>query len=115
MFDILRCFNVPTFIQLGFDTNTIVNYNVYCSGCFQKAASLFRNQNGNTHGTIIQFSYSELENATKKFSNSNLIGVGGSSHVYRGQLRSGITVAIKRLKTRGGPDAESLFLTEVQL
>jgi len=54
-----------------------------------------------------------LESATEKFSNSNLIGVGGSSSVYRGQLKNGRTVAIKRLITQGGPDADSLFLTEV--
>ncbi|KAE8038826.1 hypothetical protein FH972_011298 [Carpinus fangiana] len=76
---------------------------------------VLRSKRGNTHGTIIQFSYSQLESATEKFSNSNLIGVGGSSYVYRGQLKNGRTVAIKRLRSQRGPDAEFLFLTEIEL
>lgn len=62
-----------------------------------------------------RFSYSELDHATDKFSNSNLIGLGGSSYVYRGQLRDGKIVAIKRLKAQGGPDADSVFSKEVLL
>ncbi|KAK6163342.1 hypothetical protein DH2020_000206 [Rehmannia glutinosa] len=61
------------------------------------------------------FSYSELESATSRFSDTNLIGVGGTGHVYRGNLRDGRTVAIKRMKTQGGPDAEHDFLTEIEL
>ena len=33
--------------------------------------------------------------------------------LYRGQLRDGRIVAVKRLKTHGGPDADSVFSTEV--
>ena len=44
-------------------------------------------------GTICHFAYSELENATNNFSNSNLIGLGGTSYVYRGQLKDGRIVA----------------------
>lgn len=33
--------------------------------------------------------------------------------MYRGNLKDGRTVAIKRMKTEGGPDAEHVFLTEV--
>lgn len=62
---------------------------------------------------IIEFSYSELESATNKFSDSNLIGVGGSSHVYRGHLKNGKVVAVKRMKIQAGADAEFTFLTEV--
>ncbi|KAF3958267.1 hypothetical protein CMV_016809 [Castanea mollissima] len=98
------------------ETHVTIDSRIYPSaGCFQKASSLFRSQRGNIHGTIVRFSYSQLESATEKFSNSNLIGVGGSSSVYRGQLKNGITVAIKRLITQGGPDADSLFLTEIEL
>lgn len=85
------------------------------TGCFHKASSLFRSKTGTIHETIVQFSYYELENATNKFSNSNLIGVGGSSYVYCGQLKDGKTVAVKRLKTKGGPDADLVFLTEIEL
>ncbi|KAB2038649.1 hypothetical protein ERO13_D03G136300v2 [Gossypium hirsutum] len=85
------------------------------AGCFQKASILCWRKTGNMLGTICQFAYSELENATNKFSNSNLIGLGGSSYVYRGQLKDGRIVAVKRLKIQGGPDADSIFSTEVEL
>lgn len=91
----------------------VLHYMVSSAGCFHKASSLFRSKTGTIHETIVQFSYYELENATNKFSNSNLIGVGGSSYVYCGQLKDGKTVAVKRLKTKGGPDADLVFLTEV--
>ncbi|KAK6926771.1 Protein kinase domain, partial [Dillenia turbinata] len=84
------------------------------TGCFYKA-SLFRSKAGRLHGIITQFSYAELDYATEKFSNSNLIGVGGSSYVYRGHLKDGRTVAVKRLKNQAGPDADIIFLTEIEL
>lgn len=65
------------------------------------------------HGKIIQFSFTDLENATENFSASNLIGLGGSSYVFRGRLKDGTNVAIKRLKSQQGPEADSEFLTEV--
>ncbi|XP_026403201.1 receptor-like serine/threonine-protein kinase NCRK isoform X3 [Papaver somniferum] len=85
------------------------------SGCIRKVSFMFRTKSGTLPGTIYQFSYTELELATHKFDKSNLIGLGGSSHVYRGQLKDGRTVAIKRLKTQGGPDADNVFLTEIEL
>ncbi|XP_043701059.1 receptor-like serine/threonine-protein kinase NCRK isoform X6 [Telopea speciosissima] len=83
------------------------------TGCIWEASFTFRNKRGTVPGTIIEFTYSELEQATNKFSGVNLIGFGGSSHVYCGQLKDGTTVAVKRLKTDGGPDADSVFLTEI--
>ncbi|KAK4849766.1 hypothetical protein QYF36_000618 [Acer negundo] len=85
----------------------------HVTGCFQ--TSCFRSKPWTIQGTLIQFSHTELEYATDKFSNSNLVGQGGSSFVYRGQLRDGRIVAVKRLKTQGGPDADSVFSTEVDL
>ncbi|XVF20257.1 hypothetical protein REPUB_Repub11eG0182100 [Reevesia pubescens] len=85
------------------------------AGCFQKASFLCRSKTETILGTVCQFAYSELENATNKFSNSNLIGLGGSSYVYRGQLKDGRIVAVKRLKIQGGADADSIFSTEVEL
>lgn len=84
-------------------------------GCIPQNSFLFRRRTKALHGTIIQFSYSELENATNRFSDTNLVGVGGSSHVYCGNLRDGRTVAVKRMKTEGGPDAEHVFLSEIKL
>ena len=68
-------------------------------------------------GAIVQFSFVELEQATNKFSKANLVGLGGSSNVYQGQLLDGRVVAIKKLKLLGellgGPEADDDFLTEV--
>ncbi|XP_075513426.1 receptor-like serine/threonine-protein kinase NCRK isoform X1 [Primulina tabacum] len=84
-------------------------------GCIPKTAILFRSKIGVLRGSIVQFSYSELESATNRFSDANLIGLGGSSHVYCGNLRDGRTVAVKRMKIQGGPEAEHIFLTEIEL
>ncbi|XVF68552.1 hypothetical protein PTKIN_Ptkin11bG0011900 [Pterospermum kingtungense] len=97
-----------TTVNISFPTKPI-------AGFFEKASFLHRSKEGTIHGTIYQFAYSELENATNKFSNSNLIGVGGSSYVYRGQLRDGRIIAVKRLKIQGGSDADSILSTEVEL
>lgn len=104
------------YFSLGPNRTFILHNVISTAGCFHKASSsLFRSKTGTIHETIVQFSYAELENATNKFSNSNLIGVGGSSYVYCGQLKNGKTVAVKRLKSKGGPDADPVFLTEVLL
>ncbi|GFP84245.1 receptor-like serine/threonine-protein kinase ncrk [Phtheirospermum japonicum] len=87
----------------------------YIEGCIPKTSLLSRSRRGAIQGIIIQFSYSELESVSNRFSDANLIGVGGSSHVYRGNLRDGRTVAIKRMKTQAGPDAEHVFLSEIEL
>jgi len=82
-------------------------------GCFQKSSLLFGSQRQTFYGNIIQFSFAELENATENFSTSNLTGLGGSSYVYRGRLKDGSNVAVKRLKDQRGPEADYEFLTEV--
>ncbi|KAF8039846.1 hypothetical protein BT93_B2152 [Corymbia citriodora subsp. variegata] len=83
-------------------------------GCY-KAAFFAKHESGTVHGILFQFAYSELEYATNNFSSSNLIGLGGSSYVYRGQLKDGRIIAIKRLKHEEGPDADLKFSTEVDL
>lgn len=70
-------------------------------------------ERGALPGIIVRFSFGELEQATNKFSNDNLIGVGGSSNVYRGQLTDGEVVAIKKLRPLQGADADYEFLSEV--
>lgn len=82
------------------------------TGCFLKT-TFCRSRTWAIFGTIIQFSYSALEHATDKFSGSNIVGQGGSSYVYRGQLTDGRIVAVKRFKTQGWPNADSVFSTEV--
>ncbi|CAI5447896.1 unnamed protein product [Caenorhabditis angaria] len=44
-------------------------------------------------------SYTDIEIATNMFSTENIIGKGGYGIVYRGELRSGGTVAVKRITT----------------
>ncbi|CAH2060308.1 unnamed protein product [Thlaspi arvense] len=86
------------------------------TGCFFHNASLFCVSKPETiHGMIFQFSYAELEQATNKFSSNSVIGHGGSSCVYRGQLKDGKIAAIKRLNTPKGNDTDTLFSTEVEL
>lgn len=80
-----------------------------------KPSFLFGSQKETFHGNITQFSFGELESSTDNFSATNLIGVGGSSYVYRGRLRDGNIVAVKRLKDQGGPEADSAFFKEVVL
>lgn len=59
------------------------------------------------------FSLSELETATDYFSKENLIGQGGYSEVYKGNLENGQLLAIKRL-TRGTPEEMTAdFLSEL--
>ncbi|KAK3151945.1 hypothetical protein QOZ80_2BG0152420 [Eleusine coracana subsp. coracana] len=76
---------------------------------------IFSGESGTFPGVIIRFSFSELEQATGKFSDEQLIGVGGSSKVYRGQLADGKVVAVKKLRPLGGADEDYEFLSEIEL
>lgn len=58
-----------------------------------------------------QFTMQELELATRQFDESNLIGHGSFGLVYKGLLRDGTVVAIKR--RTGVPQPE--FVTEVSV
>ncbi|XVF66324.1 hypothetical protein PTKIN_Ptkin10aG0026200 [Pterospermum kingtungense] len=59
------------------------------------------------------FTLSELMEATDNFSQENLIGEGGYAEVYKGKLKSGNLVAIKRL-TRGSTEEMTMdFLSEL--
>ncbi|CAJ1961688.1 unnamed protein product [Sphenostylis stenocarpa] len=55
--------------------------------------------------------YEEIEAATKGFSEDNVIGVGGNGKVYRGVLRGGVTIAVKRISHEN--DGVREFLAEV--
>ncbi|XVF87292.1 hypothetical protein PTKIN_Ptkin18bG0107400 [Pterospermum kingtungense] len=60
-------------------------------------------------GTLISFSYSELSCATGKF--AKRLGRGGYGAVYKGMLKDGTMVAVKRLENSGQGVQE--FLAEV--
>ncbi|KAK7404750.1 hypothetical protein VNO78_05706 [Psophocarpus tetragonolobus] len=98
------------------ETKFTINSSIcHITGCFQKASFLFGSPKETYPGSIIQFSLTELENATENFSSSNLIGLGGSSYVYLGRLKDASNVAVKRLKDQGGPEADSAFFKEIEL
>ncbi|XP_073003279.1 LEAF RUST 10 DISEASE-RESISTANCEUS RECEPTOR-LIKE PROTEIN KINASE-like 1.2 isoform X2 [Typha latifolia] len=60
------------------------------------------------------FSYEELEKATNRFDSSKELGSGGFGNVYKGELRDGRTVAIKRLFENNYNRIEQ-FLNEVSI
>lgn len=60
-----------------------------------------------------RFSYAEIKSATKEFSEKNVIGKGGFSDVYIGELQDGRPIAVKCLKNVTGGDAE--FWAEVTI
>jgi hypothetical protein len=92
----------PCFHVLLLDAEFLCSCPIICGG-----------ESGTFPGVIIRFSYSELEEATGKFSDEHLIGLGGSSRVYRGQLSDGKVVAVKKLRPLGGADEDFEFLSEV--
>ncbi|XP_059280633.1 receptor kinase-like protein Xa21 [Lycium ferocissimum] len=59
-------------------------------------------------------SYREIQRATNNFDVSNLIGVGGSSSVYKGTLSNGMVVAIKVLDMQNEEGAKR-FDTECEV
>ncbi|XP_062089994.1 putative receptor-like protein kinase At1g80870 [Humulus lupulus] len=61
-----------------------------------------------------RFPYKELKNATNDFDSSNVIGKGGSGTVFRGILRSGKLIAIKRLDALS-LQSEREFQNELQI
>ena len=60
-----------------------------------------------------KFSYKELKSATNKFNLDNCIGKGGFGTVYRGILRDGKSIAIKKLDSASSLQAEREFQSEL--
>lgn len=60
------------------------------------------------------FGYENISNATNDFHQDNLVGRGGYSEVYKGDLSNGETIAVKRLaKDNKDPNKEKEFLMEL--
>ncbi|KAH7850413.1 hypothetical protein Vadar_032495 [Vaccinium darrowii] len=60
------------------------------------------------------FSYKDLKSATKNFDKENKLGEGGFGDVYKGTLKNGNIVAVKKL-IMGTSRVEADFATEVKL
>lgn len=71
-----------------------------------------RSFNGLSNDVIqgFRFNLEEIECATQYFSPSNLLGKSGSSAVYRGVLRDGSVVAVKRISKSSCKSEEAEFL-----
>ncbi|KAF7810855.1 putative receptor-like protein kinase [Senna tora] len=70
--------------------------------------------NSSTMGLGRYFSFAELQEATKNWDNSVIIGVGGFGNVYLAVIDDGTQVAVKR----GNPNSEqgiTEFQTEIQM
>ncbi|KAG4160175.1 hypothetical protein ERO13_D02G218300v2 [Gossypium hirsutum] len=81
---------------------------------FLSKNSASQKSNFNTSGLGRYFSLAELQEATKNFDSSEIIGVGGFGNVYLGTIDDGIKVAVKR----GNPQSEqgiTEFQTEIQM
>ncbi|KAI9100028.1 hypothetical protein K1719_024246 [Acacia pycnantha] len=63
----------------------------------------------------VTYSYKDLKFATKNFSEENKVGEGGFGAVYKGTLKNGKVVAIKKLNFRQFTRMEEDFESEVML
>ncbi|KAG6473488.1 hypothetical protein ZIOFF_067405 [Zingiber officinale] len=67
------------------------------------------------HGNLRRFQFRELQIATDNFSSKNILGRGGFGNVYKGKLRDGTVVAVKRLRDGNAAGGEVQFQTEVEM
>ncbi|KAL0927965.1 hypothetical protein M5K25_002193 [Dendrobium thyrsiflorum] len=66
-------------------------------------------------GHLKRYSFKELRIATNHFDPKNILGKGGYGIVYKGCLRDGTLVAVKRLKDYNALGGEIQFQTEVEM
>ncbi|KMZ58282.1 Protein NSP-INTERACTING KINASE 1 [Zostera marina] len=68
-----------------------------------------------SHGNMRRFTLKSLQIATDNFSSKNILGKGGFGNVYKGVLKDGTMVGVKRLKDGNTVGGETQFQTEVEL
>ncbi|OWM85382.1 probable serine/threonine-protein kinase PBL7 [Punica granatum] len=86
-------------------------------GSLGRVGAPIPNSNGRSCRTargVQVFTYKELEAATDRFNDGNVIGNGGFGVIYRGVLSDGTVAAIKMLH-REGKQGEHAFRVEVDL
>ncbi|KOM52782.1 hypothetical protein LR48_Vigan09g144100 [Vigna angularis] len=62
-----------------------------------------------------KFKYSELKAATRNFSEKNILGEGGFGAVYKGTMKNGKVVAVKKLFSGNSSEIDDNFESEVTL
>ncbi|XP_034699874.1 cold-responsive protein kinase 1-like isoform X2 [Vitis riparia] len=92
--------NLAELKKLVTQTKTLQEAKDFCSGNLR---------------TVSQFDLRSLKKATKNFHPSNLLGRGGFGPVYRGKLRDGKLVAVKKLSLDKSQQGEAEFLAEVKM
>ncbi|XP_057431355.1 cold-responsive protein kinase 1-like [Lotus japonicus] len=63
----------------------------------------------------VTYRYKDLKSATKNFSNDNKLGEGGFGDVYKGTLKNGKVVAVKKLLLGQSSKMDEQFESEVKL
>ncbi|XP_010444555.1 PREDICTED: probable LRR receptor-like serine/threonine-protein kinase At5g65240 isoform X2 [Camelina sativa] len=66
-------------------------------------------------GQLRRFAWRELQLATDKFNEKNVLGQGGFGKVYKGVLSDGTKVAVKRLTDFERPGGDEAFQREVEM
>ncbi|KAG9148453.1 hypothetical protein Leryth_024451 [Lithospermum erythrorhizon] len=66
-------------------------------------------------GNLRRCDFRELQVATNNFSSKNLLGKGGFGHVYKGNLRDGTAVAVKRLNDGSAAGGDKQFQIEIEM
>ncbi|XP_016579660.2 probable receptor-like serine/threonine-protein kinase At5g57670 isoform X2 [Capsicum annuum] len=95
---------ISSFLRSPFDTSS------------RKKSSRFQNDQENKQqiSPLKCFSYEEIASSTNYFHPENLVGQGGYSDVYRGDLEDGRIIAVKRLaKDSNDMNKEKEFLMEL--
>ncbi|XP_057536833.1 probable receptor-like serine/threonine-protein kinase At5g57670 isoform X1 [Amaranthus tricolor] len=109
----------------------LVKSTKYKESTLRRVASFFlknttngTRKNNNTNSIVVSekrpqpslkyFSYDHISLATNHFHPENMVGQGGYSEVYRGELGDGKSIAVKRLaKDNTNPQKEKEFLVEL--
>ncbi|XP_052195924.1 protein NSP-INTERACTING KINASE 1-like [Diospyros lotus] len=107
-------------LTLGFICLLILGIGVLLQWRQKRNQPIFFDVNDRNHeevslGNLRRFQFRELQAATDNFSSKNILGKGGFGNVYKGFLRDGTPVAVKRLKDGSATGGERQFQTEVEM